>query len=191
MANAAGMACRVVCSGVFIRRFFLQRTTSATPALKAVAIGDRTASGESSRLNPSDSPHQSPLQFSHAPPNGGERRKRMGTKRSLWREVVTGAVPHPGVVAVMALSSATAYVTSPAAHHIAGGNGGAPLGAAAKHVGVGLVCCLVSAAVFVKCEGAFLRELGALWAARRPSGPDAGRGAGGGDAASGGANKSD
>lgn len=182
MANAAGMACRVTCSGVFIRRFFLQRTTPATPALKVVAVGDRAASGESSRLSPSGSAHRSPSEPSRAPPNGGERRQKTATKRNLWREVVTGAAPHPGVVAVMALSSAAAYATSPSAHHVAGGNGGAPLDAA-KHVGVGLVCFLVTAAVFVKCEGAFLRELGALWAARRPPGPDAGRGAGSGDAA--------
>ncbi|CBJ26892.1 conserved unknown protein [Ectocarpus siliculosus] len=191
MANAAGMACRVICSGLFIRRFFLRRTTPATPSLKPAAVGDRAASGESSRLSPSGSPHRSPSEPSRAPPNGGERRKKTATKRNLWREVVTGAVPHPGVVSIMALSSAAAYATSPAARHVAGGNGGAPLDAA-KHVGVGLVCFLVTAAVFVKCEGAFLRELGALWAARRPPGPDAGRGAGSGDAAAlDGADKSD
>ncbi|CAM9836960.1 unnamed protein product [Ectocarpus fasciculatus] len=191
MANAAGMACRVICSGVFIRRFFLHRTTSGTPALRAAAIGDRAAiCGESSRLSPSASPHQPPSEASRAQ-NGGERRKRTATKRNLWREVVAGAVPHPGVVAAMALSSAAAYATSPAARHAAaGGNGGSALDAA-KHVGVGLVCFLATAAVFVKCERAFLRELGALWAARRPPGPDGGRGAGSGDAALDGADKSD
>ncbi|CAB1100987.1 unnamed protein product [Ectocarpus sp. CCAP 1310/34] len=191
MANAAGMACRVICSGVFIRRFFLQRTPPATPSLKAAAVGDRAASGESSRLSPSGSRHLPPSIPPRAPPNGGERRQKTATKRNLWREVVTGAAPHPGVVAVMALSSAAAYATSPAARHVAGGNSGAPLDAA-KHVGVGLVCFLFTATVFVKCEGAFLRELGALWAARRPPGPDDGRGAGSGDAAAlGGADKSD
>ncbi|CAM9712086.1 unnamed protein product [Ectocarpus sp. 12 AP-2014] len=191
MANAAGMACRVICSGVFIRRFFLQRTSPAAPSLKAAAVGDRAASGESNRLSPSGSPHRPPSKPPRASPNGGERRQKTATKRNLWREVVTGAAPHPGVIAVMALSSAAAYATSPAARHVAGGNSGAPLDAA-KHVGVGLVCFSVTATVFVKCEGAFLRELGALWAARRPPGPDAGRGAGSGDAAAlGGADKSD
>ncbi|CAN0508981.1 unnamed protein product, partial [Ectocarpus sp. 12 AP-2014] len=102
MANAAGMACRVICSGVFIRRFFLQRTSPATPSLKAAAVGDRAASGESNRLSPSGSPHRPPSKPPRASPNGGERRQKTATKRNLWREVVTGAAPHPGVIAVMA-----------------------------------------------------------------------------------------
>lgn len=131
MANAAGMACRVICSAVFIRRFFLQKPAGAG------VIG----------------------QSSHTT-----------TEKNLWRQVVNGALPHPAVFAAMAASSVLAYAASPAQTAPGGAVGGGDpwsITAASRHVGVGAACFALTAAVFVRFERRFLREMGALWAARR------------------------
>lgn len=131
MANAAGMACRVVVSGVFIRHFFLQKGNSQ-------GSWKGFQSKEASSI-PGD--ESVPL-------------------RNLWRDVVLpGALPHPVVLAALALSSAAAHLTSPAAAW--------EIGAAAKHVLVGVGCLCVSSALFVRFEMKFLRNLRELWAARR------------------------
>lgn len=147
MANAAGMACRVLCSAVFIRRFFLQQINAA---------GGRSSSGRSSVAAAAASP-----------PRGGRAKKT-----NLWRGVVIGAIPHPAVVTAMAVSSAVAHASSPA-QAVAVGDGSGSMSwdaaAAAKHVGVGAVCFGLTAVVFARFERKFLREVGSLWAARKPS----------------------
>ncbi|CAM9389306.1 unnamed protein product, partial [Hapterophycus canaliculatus] len=183
MANAAGMACRVICSAAFIRRFFLQGTPVATLAETAhdcagsggadigVLKSDRT--WNHTRFAPSALPGEG---------QEGETPKR----RNLWREVVAGALPHPGVVTAMGLSSAVAYATSPPVH-----DGGVPwdVTGAAKHVGFGLACFVMTAAVFAKYEGDFFREIRALWTARRR--PSHGTRSAGGDCAVDGRHKQD
>lgn len=142
MANAAGMACRVIVSGAFIRRYFLQKTNSSV-------LSKRGDSQDSRRV----------FQSKEASSTPGDASVPL---RNLWRDVVlTGALPHPVVLTAMALSSAAAHATSPveaAAWEI---------GAAAKHVLVGVGCLGISAALFVRFEMKFLRELRGLWAARR------------------------
>lgn len=155
MANAAGMACRVICSAVFIRRFFLQGKTTTTTAPAPAANNQATAVASKMPLD-----------------DGEKRRRRQENERNLWREVVSGALPHPGVVTAMAMSSAAAFATSPVSPFDGEGADGAgdvswDVAGAAKHVVVGLVCCVATAVVFTRCEGAFLREVHALWAARR------------------------
>lgn len=151
MANAAGMACRVICSAVFIRRFFLQGTATTT----AAALNEAATVA------------------SPVPLDAGEKRQRkQKCERNLWREVVSEALPHPGVVAAMAMSSAAAWAASPVAlfsSEGAGDDGDVSWNkaGAAKHVFVGLVCFVATAAIFLRCEGAFMREVGALWASRR------------------------
>lgn len=174
MANAAGMACRVVCSGVFIRRFFLQGTP---PPPSRGSIPAASPSAPASPDNNND--------------NAGQRREPNGrSRRNLWRQVVAGALPHPGVVAAMAASSAAAFAASPSSNSSSsasaadGGGGDVPwdaAGGAARHVAVGGVCFVATAAVFARCEAAFVGEVAALWAARRrPSGDGGGRGVVGG-----------
>eukprot|EP00903_Cladosiphon_okamuranus_P013314 g12409.t1 len=156
MANAAGMVCRVVCSGVFIRRFFLQGTTStAAPSLNS---SSSSSSDTSSSSPPAPTPGNSAgRQRSHNPNR---------ESRNLWRQVVAGALPHPGVAAAMALSSAAAFAASPSS---SAGGGDAPwdVVGAARHVGVGVACFVATAAIFARCEVVFMREVVALWAARR------------------------
>ncbi|CAN0074076.1 unnamed protein product [Scytosiphon promiscuus] len=174
MANAAGMACRVVCSAVFIRRFFLQGTPAAAPA--DVGGGCAGSGG-----GDSDALKAGGASVSPSSPRGPGRGREPTRRKNLWREVVAGAFPHPAVVAAMGLSSVAAFATSPPPH-----GGGVPWDviAAAKHVGCGLACFVVTAAVFVRYEGGFLKEIGALWTARRRPNPGA-RGAGGGGAGGG------
>lgn len=167
MANAAGMACRVICSAVFIRRFFLQGKAASTTTTTAAADNDATAVAPPSPSN-----------------EGEKRRRKQKNERNLWREVVSGALPHPGVVAAMAMSSAAAFATSPVAPLDGEGANGAGdvswnVTGAATHVAVGLVCFVATAAVFAKCEGTFLKEVRALWAVRRRRQPS-GEGGGGG-----------
>lgn len=152
MANAAGMACRVVCSAVFIRRFFLQGTTAG-------------------RRRPPVASPPPPARVDGG--GGGRRRREQDHERNLWGEVVAGAIPHPVVVAAMCISSAVAFAASP--HSLSldangdGGGGGVSWDSvgAVKHVGVGLVCFAATAVVFMKFERQFLRDVAALWAARR------------------------
>lgn len=131
MANAAGMACRVVVSGTFIRRYFLQKTKSQ----------DRWRGFQSKEALSIPGDESVPL-------------------RNLWRDVVLpGALPHPVVLAAMALSSAAAHLTSPAAVW--------EIGAAVRHILIGVGCLGVSSMLFVRFEMKFLRKLRGLWAARR------------------------
>lgn len=166
MANAAGMACRVVCSGVFIRRFFLQGTPTNSPL-------------RSSGIPVASSPAPACPDDSNSNSNTERRRRPNRESRNLWREVVAGALPHPGVVAAMAVSSAAAFAASPPSPSSAVGGDGVPWDAAgaARHVGVGVVCFVATAAVFARCEAQFVGEVAALWAARRrPSGEGFGGG---------------
>eukprot|EP00752_Nemacystus_decipiens_P014738 g13124.t3 len=168
MANAAGMACRVVCSGVFIRRFFLHGTAT-TPLRSSVP------EASSSSAPPSAEPPPSPDSN-----NSGRPRKPNGESGDLWRRVVAGALPHPGVVAAMALSSAAAFAASPDASATDGGGVPWDVAGAARHVGVGAVCLVATAAVFARCEAEFVGEVAALWAARRRPRPPSRREAGDG-----------
>lgn len=151
MANAAGMACRVICSAAFIRRFFLE-DTGALPLLQQRGQKNKKI------LEPAE---RTPSQ-------------------TLWRRVIAGALPHPLVVAALTISSVVAHGTSPYSRSpldgvfTVGGDGsegdpGMPwdMKAAAKHVGVGGLCFVFTAAVFRRFEHRFLMELRALWAARR------------------------
>lgn len=135
MANAVGMACRVICSAVFIRRFFLQKSAGAG------GVDDDQSSS------------------------------RGATEKNLWRQVVAGALPHPAVFVAMAASSVLAHASSPAqtaaSGVAAGGRVSWDITTVSRHVGVGAACFGVTAAVFVRFERRFLREMGALWAARR------------------------
>lgn len=166
MANAAGMACRVICSGVFIRRFFLQGTTSSTAPL-------RSSSPDTCSSPPPPPPPPTPGN------NTLRRKKPNRESKNLWRRVVTGALPHPGVVAAMSLSSVAAFAASPSS---SAGGGDVPwdVAGAARHVVVGVACFVATAAVFARCEVVFVREVVALWAARRrPSSREDGDGGGG------------
>lgn len=175
MANAAGMACRVVCSAVFIRRFFLQGTPAAAiTEIASDCVG--SGGGDSVVLKPNRASKHTPLITPLVPPDGGQQRDT--TKQTnLWREVVAGALPHPVVVTAMGLSSAVAYATSPPAHE-----GVVPwnVTAATKHVGFGLACFVTTTVFFTKFEREFLKEVRALWTARRRPGYGARNGVGGG-----------
>lgn len=151
MANAAGMACRVICSAAFIRRFFLEDTGALPPPQQ------RGPKNEDMLGHAEKTPTQ-----------------------TLWRRVIAGALPHPLVVAALTISSAVAHETSPYTRSpldglfmVEGdgsdGSRGVPwdMRAAAKHVGVGGSCFVFTAAVFWTFEHRFLMELRALWAARR------------------------
>lgn len=92
--------------------------------------------------------------------------------KNLWRQVVSGALPHPYVAAAMVASSAVAHAASPSGGD-AGGIGW-EAAAAARHVALGGVCFVATALVFTRYEGVFLREMKALWAARRRGGGGAG-----------------
>lgn len=147
MANAAGMACRVVCSAVFIRRFFVRSGPSEVDSCTLKSSGVAGAS---------QSPHK-------ALPHDGA---------NLWRQVVTRALPHPCVLAVMAISSAAANAAAPDdVVDVQNGKGVASwdMVASAKHVVLGLICLVFTGIVFSRYERRFLRELRELWAARRPS----------------------
>lgn len=158
MANAAGIGCRVICSGAFIRRFFIEGTGP-------------TATCPTNRGNNLSGPK----------PN---------LKTNLWQRVVIGALPHPIVVSVMAVSSGVVCMTSPCSFGAAGGRSGGGDGnrgdpwnirAAAKHVGIGALCFALTAFVFARFEQRFLRELRSLWAARRSSDVSSGGRGGGGE----------
>lgn len=150
MANAAGMACRVVCSAAFIRRYFRGVTKSHRSRRNpGEALGDG---------NPGGSPSTA-------------TQKRAPTNTSLWNKVLMGALPHPTVILAMVVSSAAAYMSSPYRSVVADrGQTDEPpwdLVAAAKHVGVGAAGFVFSAALFTIFETRFLLELRALWGTRR------------------------
>lgn len=154
MANASGMACRVVCSAAFIRCFFLPQTPTV-----ATLRHRRHQRDPSSDCEPQVT--TTAAATSAAVPHEDGR----AAEKNLWRQVVSGALPHPCVAAAMAASSVIAHAASPS------GNGddvgGADWNATARHVALGAVCFAATALVFARYEGVFLRDMKALWAARR------------------------
>ena len=136
IANAAGMACRVVVSAAFIRRFFLQ----AKPDDPGIG-GGRSSTD--------------------APPISGHDIISNPGRKNLWREVAAGALPHPVVLGAMAVSSAVAHASSPAA------TGPWSIAAASRHILVGVLCLGLTGALFARFEQKFLRDIRGLWAARR------------------------
>ena len=162
MANASGMACRVVCSAAFIRRFFLHQT----PTVATLRHCHRQSQRRRQRL--SDSSRQVTVTAAvtsataPAPHNDGR-----AAEKNLWRQVVSGALLHPCVAAAMVASSAVAYAASPSGGGGDVGGNGWEAAAAARHVALGGVCFVATALIFARYEGMFLREIKALWAARR------------------------
>lgn len=153
MANSAGMACRVVWSAAFIRRFFLQQDSTTTITASRPTV---------------ERDHQL---------TRGEGKKRCHKQENLWRRVVAGALPHPIVITAMIVSSVVVRATSPYYYDGMSSGGGAGWSegghdwnilAAARHVAIGAFCLCITALVFAKCERKFLGEWRALWAARRP-----------------------
>lgn len=145
MANAAGMACRVLCSAAFIRRFFLQQA----PIVDGNHSSRRSVSVAATAFS-----------------RGGKRVQ----ENNLWLEVLIRALPHPFVFVAMTISSVVAHATSPTVAVEGGDDKGiAPWNvvAAAKHVVIGAACFGLTAAVFARYERRFFRELRSLWAARR------------------------
>lgn len=157
MANASGMACRVVCSAAFIRRFFLHQTPT-----------DSTLRHRSSECSPQVTAMATAT--SATPPHNDGR----PADKNLWRQVVSGALPHPCVAAAMVASSAVAHAASPSGGGGDAGGIGWEAAVAARHVALGGVCFVATALVFARYEGVFLREMKALWAARRRGGGGAG-----------------
>lgn len=163
MANASGMACRVLFSAAFIRRFFLHQAPTA---------GTLRHRQRQHRRSSECSPQVTTMAAATpaTPPHNDGR----PVEKNLWRQVVNGALPHPCVAAAMVASSVVAHAASP---NRGGGDAGgvgwdAPV--AAQHVAIGGVCFAATALVFARYEGVFLREIRALWAARRRGGGGAG-----------------
>ena len=163
MANASGMACRVLCSAAFIRRFFLHQAPTASTLRHRQRQHHRSSECSPqvttiAAARPSTPPHND------GPP----------VEKNLWRQIVNGALPHPFVAAAMVASSAVAHAASPNRGGGDAGGVGWDAPAAAQHVALGGVCFAATALVFARYEGVFLREIRALWATRRRGGGEAG-----------------
>lgn len=183
MANALGMACRVVCSAVFIRRYFLGQTVALPVSRGCVKSVD---------VKRIQATHAGP-EYQRRPHGGGDGERPTNPPMTaaqqanveptqaivpnLWRRVVTGALPHPAVLVAMAISSGAAWLTSPFRHVADVGESDQipwDVVAAAAHVGIGAACFLVTGVLFVVLEKPFLRKLKALWGSRREARAGAG-----------------
>lgn len=144
MANAAGMACRVIFSGIFIRRFFLDET-------------EATVTGPTNRGN----------NLPETKPDKNMNLWRRVVKGALPHPVVVAVM----VISSGAARLTSPYPFGVAGGRSGGGGGilssSWDIRAAAKHVGIGAMFFVLTAVVFGRFERRFLRELRNLWAARR------------------------